>query len=386
MVHRLICLLALVLVMSCGPRGQITLAPSAAAVGVVEPIYFATSRGVSVAPELFDTSRTPGVSYARFDVSIPPDRNPGSVDFPGRLPPDPRKHMLTVEQLRFQQGGDFRAALNKSLNKPGSNKRAIIFVHGFNTNLAEGVYRIAQMAHDMELPGTIVHFSWPSAGNAFGYVHDRDSATFSRDALEEVVNEVARSDASEIVLMAHSMGTALAMEALRQIHIRGNTRVQNRIGAVILISPDLDVDVFRSQMAAIKDPPQPFVIFGSPRDRALRLSAVLTGEPARLGNLADTSTIEDLPVNFIDVEAFTDGSSHFALATSPELIELLNKFRDANAWLESDTRRTDNPLTGLLMATGEASRVVLSPVTAVAAATTDYPNAAPPAPKPPPSN
>lgn len=368
MIRRLFPLIILTALLACAPRGFITLDPAAEGVGVVEPIFVATSRIKAPAPELFGNGRSETVSFARYDISIPPHRETGSVDFPGRAKPNPEKHFLTVQETAFGDGGAFRKSLNAQLAVAGEDKRVIVFVHGFNTNLAEGVYRVAQMAHDLELPGTIVHFAWPSAGSPFGYVHDRDSATFSRDGLEDMMDEISKSNAKSVVLMAHSMGSFLAMESLRQMSTRGGSRAYHKIEAVILISPDIDVDVFRNQMLGVEDVPQPFVIFGNPRDRALKLSSFLTAEPARVGNLKDPSVLGDLPITYVDIGAFNDGSSHFAVATSPELIGILDKFRAADGWLQADSRRTANPLSGILMAAGDVTKVVLTPVAGITSA------------------
>lgn len=350
---------------ACAPRGTFTLDPAAARVGVVEPIYLATSRSPAEAPSFFGTGREAHVSFARFDISVPPDRETGSVNFPGDRKPNPERDMLTVEAMLYTGPDAFRRALGQSIHKPASKGVVNIFVHGFNTNTAEAVYRLAQMAHDIKMTGTFVQFAWPSLGNAFGYVHDRDSAVFSRDALEDTIEVVASAGARSIVLMAHSMGAYLAMETMRQMAIRGTGGGLAKIDSVVLISPDIDVDVFHSQMRVIEHPPEPFVIFGSRRDAALRLSSILVAEPARLGNLKDPSVLDDLPVTYIDIEAFRDGTSHFAVATSPELIQVLNGFANADAWLSRDEKRTANPLHGLLLTVGDATEVVLGPVNAI---------------------
>ncbi len=369
MLRRLAIFALVTVVVACAPRGTITLYPAAAAVGVVEPIFVATSRGLAPGIQMFNNDRDATMSYARFDISIPPDRKPGSVRFPRTQPPNPSRDMVTVNEMLFTDSDTFRAAFNQNLHATGVD-RSIVFVHGFNTNFAEGVYRIAQMKHDMVLPGTIVHFSWPSLGNAFGYVHDRDSTVFSRDDLESLLETLGRSDAKSVVLMAHSMGTYLAMEALRTMALRGDSLALSKLEAVILISPDIDVDVFKSQMRVIDPMPQPFVIFGSPGDKALKLSSFLVAEPARLGNIKDTSVLDGLPVTYIDVQAFKDGSSHFPLATSPELIQVMNGFADADTWLNSDENRTANPLHGLLKTAGKATEIVLAPANLVSEAIT----------------
>jgi esterase/lipase superfamily enzyme len=61
------------------------------------------------------------------------------------------------------------------------------------------------------------------------------------------------------------------METLRQIAIDGRSGLLGRIGTVVLILPDPDVDVFRAQALRIGALPQPFLIVTSPRDRVLAL-------------------------------------------------------------------------------------------------------------------
>ncbi len=45
------------------------------------------------------------------------------------------------------------------------------------------------------------------------------------------------------------MGTWVALEALRQFAITGDRDIGGKLGDVVLASPDIDVDVFKSQMA-----------------------------------------------------------------------------------------------------------------------------------------
>ena len=166
--------------------------------------------------------------------SIPPNRKAGEIKYPARhAQPNPQVDFLTTAEVRYPDENAYRRDLHKNLIANGGE--AVIFVHGFNNNFAEGLYRVAQFSHDLKLPGTIVHYSWPSAANPLGYVYDRDSALFARDGLENLIEEVADAGATRILLVAHSMGAALTMEALRQTAIRGNrcrivhTRWRNRL-------------------------------------------------------------------------------------------------------------------------------------------------------------
>lgn len=60
----------------CGPRGALTIYPDAAEVGSVQSIYVATSRGVDGGANAWAFARSEDLSFARFEVSVPPDRDP----------------------------------------------------------------------------------------------------------------------------------------------------------------------------------------------------------------------------------------------------------------------------------------------------------------------
>ena len=367
--HCLARFLILVLLLSaCTPRGQILLLPQAASVGAVQTVFVGTTRLIDPETRRYGTERSEVMQFARYDVSIPPVRERGEIKFPRRGgKPNPQTDFLTTSEVLHTSSDRFRADIAKAaLKGPRGGREAVIFVHGFNTNFSEGLYRIAQLSHDLELPGATVHYSWPSVANPLGYVRDRDSALFARNGLEDLIREVAAAGADRILLVAHSMGGILTMEAMRQIAIRGDRRLLSKIAGVILISPDLDVDVFRSQAQTIGALPQPFLIFGSNRDRMLNLSATLTGEPERLGNLTDLSRVADLQVTYLDVTAIAGGAGHFAVANSPALISLLGRIGEVDSAFVDDSRSRVGLLPGVVLTVQNATRIVLAPVTAIA--------------------
>lgn len=360
---RLLLILVLAILLSCSARGRLTLAPPGVQLGEITPVFVATTRELK--DGAFDTGRSETVRYARYDISVPPQRNLGEINWPPRgAVPNPKKHFVTAKQVLFAGEPDFRNDLKRSLQDNGGE--AVIFVHGYNNNFSEGLYRVAQFAHDLELPGTVVHYAWPSAAIPLGYVYDRDSSTFSRDGLESLIREVKASGAQKILLVAHSMGANLTMEALRQAAIRGDRATLNAIGGVILISPDIDVDVFRAQARVVGKLPQPFVIFGSDRDRFLRLSAQLTGQAERLGSLSDVSKVADLEVTLLDVSQFSEGAGHFTLGDSPALILLLDRIGDLESAFEEDRIARLGLVSGVVLTVQSATQVILRPVVGVA--------------------
>lgn len=351
---------------ACSPRGAILLMPDAAAVGEVRPVFIGTTRGRDAAGQ-FDGSRTEVLSFARYDVSIPPNRQPGEIGWPGRTgKADPETEFLTTAEDVYPGPAPFRSDLRRALGRSGGE--AVVFVHGFNTTFAEGTYRIAQMAHDLRLPGVVVHYSWPSAAEPLGYAYDRDSALFARDGLETLLRQIEAAGARRIILVAHSMGSALTMETLRQIAIRADDQVMSRIRGVILISPDIDVDVFRAQARAIPVLPQPFVVFTSERDRILRLSARLSGQTDRLGTLTDLTRVADLRITFLDTAAFSSGAGHFNVGNSPALLALLEQMASVDAALLDDRAARTGLLPGAVLTVQNATQIILRPVAEVGTA------------------
>ena len=69
----------------------------------------------------------------------------------------------------------------------------LIFVHGFNNRFDDAVYRFAQIVHDSKAEAVPVLFTWPSRGDVRlrSYTYDRESANYSRDALEELIDQLA---------------------------------------------------------------------------------------------------------------------------------------------------------------------------------------------------
>lgn len=342
--------------------------PQAAGEGTIRTVYFATTRGLDPATGLYGRDRSETIRFGRHDISIPPDRATGEIRFPRRLSkPDPSRDFVTVRAAAYDDSDGFRRDLSAALKARGRGDRAaVIYVHGFNNTFAEGLYRLAQLSHDLDVPGVAVHYSWPSRANPLGYVYDRDSAIFGRDGLEALIRQVTAAGADSILLVAHSMGSALTMETLRQMAIRDDRQALDRIEGVVLISPDIDVDVFRMQAKAMGKLPEPFVIFGSNRDRLLNLSARLTGEPERLGNLSDVGRLADLKVTYLDVAAYASGSGHFAVGDNPALISLLSGIGEVDAILDRERRQRVGLLPGVVLTVQNATEIILSPVGAVA--------------------
>jgi esterase/lipase superfamily enzyme len=358
----LVLIAAAILASACSPRGEITFDPGAAEIGLVQEILVATTRAPSRGPDVLSTKRSPNLAYFDFDVSVPPDRLPGSVSFPSDEAPDPERHFLTVSADRLPDTAAFAALVNLRLaSRAPEDREVVVFVHGFNTNFAEGLYRHAQMAHDFGSPGVSVNYAWPSAADFRGYATDRESVLFARDGLESLLATLSRTSARRIVVVAHSMGAHLVMEALRQMEIRGSPAFADKLASVVLFAPDLDIDVFRGQIAFAEAWNVPVYVFVSNRDRALQFSSRIRGGATRLGAVRDTSQLSDLPIIIVDISRINDGQDvlmHSKAATSPVMIALVGGMGAAGLEMfRQEDRRPTSLESGLLAVQGVADAV-----------------------------
>lgn len=325
---RLACLAVLVLAACAAPPTFV--APNAAITEAeVQRVYLATDRRLS-ADLAGTTERAGAVSFAQYDITIPPGHQPGEVEFSAR-DPDPSRSFTVADAQAIPTRAQFGSLVRARVGTSGRPlDGTVIYVHGFNTSLESAVYRHAQIAHDYGLVGPQVTFSWPSIQRTAGYVRDKDSILIARDHLEELLAELTRGG-REVFIFGHSMGTQLVVDTLRQLSISGRQDVLRRIGGVILISPDIDMDLFESQHERIDPMPQPFVVMTSRNDYALRFSALLTAQPERLGSARDHQRLAALDLLVLDLSGLPNSRNHFLAATSPLVIGIVNRVREQDA-------------------------------------------------------
>ncbi len=355
--------LIVILLAGCTPRPLLVPVPIGTKAIETTVLFTATNREIENGTP--NNARSEALSFSRMEISIPPQRTPGQIVTPRRCAPDPNVDFLVSESADISSKAGFQRDLRRELHShPYSKRDVLIYVHGFNNTFAEGVLRMAQLTHDLNLEATSIHFAWPSAANPLGYERDRGSALFSRDALEDVIAMANNAGARRVIIIAHSMGGFLTMETLRQMDIAQSGRVARDVHGVVLMSPDIDIDVFRAQASRIRKLPGTFAIFVSDRDRALQLSARLTGETARLGSLADPTEIADMDVILINVSQFESGDSlgHFVPGTSPELIEILSRAADVDDAFSADAAGRTGLLPGSVLTIQNVTQFVLSPV------------------------
>jgi esterase/lipase superfamily enzyme len=269
------------------PEGNLVAMEAHIAGASTVDMLVATTRAPVEAPPgvMFGGERGRGLRFADIAVSIPPDsvRKVGDVQWPAQFPGDPAHDFVTLRADRMELAEAKTAFDRRIAANPGHH--ALVFVHGYNTRFEEAVYRFAQVAHDSGADVVPVLFTWPSRGKALEYLYDRESANYSRDGLEAVLQALADDPkVSEVSILAHSLGNYVAVEALRQMAIR-DRGLPAKFKNIMLASPDIDVDVFRRQIAEIENghAAPPITLFVAQDDKALGLSKLIAGDEPRLG-------------------------------------------------------------------------------------------------------
>jgi esterase/lipase superfamily enzyme len=255
--------------------------------GKTVSVLAATTRARSDdASGAFTNDRARTVSYEQYAISFPPSHVAGHVEWPRQPPGDPRKDVVVTDAHPLEQSG-FAAAIARRLEiHKDEAGNVLVFVHGYNTSYQEAVLRLAQLEADSSFGETSVLFAWPSHATLTGYLADRESSTYSRDYLEQVLNEIAAiPNVHSINLVAHSMGNWLAVETLRQAKLRAHSPFLAKLGNVVLLSADIDVNVFETQLDVIKKLNHPIIVAVARNDLALAASQRLAGDVQRVGNV-----------------------------------------------------------------------------------------------------
>ncbi|CDN57161.1 Esterase/lipase/thioesterase, active SitE (plasmid) [Neorhizobium galegae bv. officinalis bv. officinalis str. HAMBI 1141] len=252
------------------------------------------------------------LTYERYGFSVPSERTGSAIVYPSKTP-DARRQFVVTRRDQLTR----KAWIDDATRSANFDGTVAVFVHGYNTNYQEALFRAAQMAADAKTLSPPILFSWPSAASVTGYVTDRDATLYSRSELESVLIALGETPKiKRVVLFGHSMGGFLSMEAARQLKLQGRDDVVGKL-QIILAAPDIDVDVFRSQLRDIGPLPNPVALLVSKTDRALAVSSFLGGERPRVGliDIDDPlvrSEIKAAHVSVIDISSVSssDGLGH----------------------------------------------------------------------------
>ncbi len=183
-------------------------------------------------------------------------------------------------------------------------------MHGFNETFATAAYTAAELCHFFGRAHVCAFFTWPasSTGNPLiSFTSTTESATYSVGHLKRTIRTLARTPGvTGLHLLAHSRGSALLLNALRELSIEAIAAGESpaelmKLKNLVLMSPDVDAQVARAQLEIFASDPDlttrwhaddlprflsgRFTIYASPEDRALKLSKLLFRSTDRVGEL-----------------------------------------------------------------------------------------------------
>ncbi len=269
-----------------------------------------------------------GARYSLQMVSVPPGHAPGMVERPAFGAEDPQKHFTARSHRELDEIALYAGLASHISGRTGSNRDVLLYVHGFNTSYDEARFRLAQIAADARFGGVALLYTWPASGSLLDYTAAKEIATIARDALSGLIHRLSGvPDIGRVHILAHSMGAWLAMEALRENAISGSPSLNGKLGDVMLAAPDIDLDVFRQQLARL-DPSHVAILIAS-NDRALSLSRKLAGDRQRLGGLdpndpRDRAALEELGVKAYDLSRESTGwTGHATFANAPHAVRTI---------------------------------------------------------------
>jgi esterase/lipase superfamily enzyme len=181
-----------------------------------------------------------------------------------------------------------------------SGRDLLMYVPGFNQTFEMVALDAARLSDGIKFHGSTMVFSWPSKANLLDYGYDRESAMWSRDALERVFEQlIASPDTGRTHIVAHSIGTMLTLEGLRLLYAQQSAASVERIGSVVFAAPDIDIDVFSSSVQRIGPLASKITVVTATNDRALAISSLIAGGITRVGS-AEKARLEGLGLRVID--------------------------------------------------------------------------------------
>ena len=258
-------------------------------------VYYATDRamtGKTRPARMFGSNLENGLNYGIAEVTIPRTHVPGQFETPSvwklEFTENPAKHVM-LQSVSPVDKDAFFDAMTHDLNESGASD-AFVFIHGYNVAFDKAAKRTAQLARDMNFRGLSVLYSWPSKGATIGYIPDTAVVRLSGRRLTNFLEDlVAKSGATTIHLIAHSMGNRAMTDALELMALRRAPIQAPVFDQVVFAAPDVDQGLFAEMVPTIRPLAKRLTLYASDKDRALEASRKLHGNRPRAGQGGDVA-------------------------------------------------------------------------------------------------
>ena len=214
-----------------------------------------------------------------------------------------------------------------------SGQAPVLYMHGFYISFERGCRRALILKESLGLEGRFALFSWPSDGNITNYTHDEADLYWSVYSLREVLADmIKRFGTGNTNIVAHSLGTRGVMLAL-VLMAQAHKEDEPLLNQVVLIAPDIDVDIFKQYLPLIRPLARNMTVYVSSNDSPLALSRQVHGHP-RLGqageHLEGLTDIEIIDLSDIPIRAPSGHVYHlYQSLVTEDLDQLINQNKPA---------------------------------------------------------
>lgn len=307
----------------------------------LQPVYFATDRKrvhKAALDASFAGDRDPNMTYGRAIVSIPKHHELGTVERPKwrlirfKVEPEADTDHFRLKHIAWLNRSTFVDQLK------GGPDSVLLFVHGYNVTFADAIFKAAQIAYDANFDGSVLTFSWPSAGGLFKYDQDRESAEFAVPHLAQIFrllsDEIGKKN---VYIVAHSMGNQVLVNALLASAL---SKANLTITELVMAAPDVDKDVFSTKVDQIRSVAKNITLYASAADKAL-LASGTKSFGTRLGYVGSDGPAIFSGIDVIDVTAVGDdmlGLGHGTFSGSRAVLDDLGRLIRSLTHLPPDLR------------------------------------------------
>jgi esterase/lipase superfamily enzyme len=212
----------------------------------------------------------------------------------------------------FSNQDAFFAHLEAAVHE-SKTQQVLLFVHGFNVDLASATEKAAVLRIGTGFDGVVVAYSWPSAGKLLHYYYDQENNEWTIPHLRDFIAQLGQHvPEKHLHILAHSMGSRALIHALYSMPN------PPEFGQLLLAAPDIDSGVFEDMVRSLRTFDGK-TIYVSNHDKALKASRKLHGDYPRLGDSKNTHYISrDAGIEVVDVSALKgDITGHLYYSGQP---------------------------------------------------------------------
>jgi esterase/lipase superfamily enzyme len=213
------------------------------------------------------------LNYGVCSVTVPLTHKLGKIETPSiwTLRIQNRAKPFTVSPCSPMTKNAFFSHLRERVGQ-SDGRCCFVFIHGYNTSFSDAAMRTAQLAKDLNFPGAPILYSWASASSWNRYDKDEETVSLTVKRLTSFLRDLSvSSGASEIHLIAHSMGNRALVQAMERLDDPADG-TPKPFKQVVLTAPDVPRDDVESLIAAASARAERVTLYASRKDKALGIS------------------------------------------------------------------------------------------------------------------